>query len=228
MAANWFARSLWSHGRLIFLSRIVSPSIRPRCVRSIARWIESDRQKGLQHSPREGLVVTPRRRATDAVGQNAQLLHKWKVLPARAEIAIRRVKVVAGNVGTQPRTPANNGDNMERAPRRATNADDRRLAHTANFSQLLSLKTCICLRDCQARRMSSNCGRQNTFLWCPFSTTKTSETPSSAQTSNSCEQQHSPIKHSGIHRWKGPYLASIGREQRGMCANCRETTDDTD
>ena len=31
-------------------------------------------------------------RATDAVGTDAQLLRKWKVLPARAEIAIRRVK----------------------------------------------------------------------------------------------------------------------------------------
>ena len=104
-------------------------------------------------------------------------------------------KAVAGNDGAQSRTPADNGGNMGTAPRRATERCHQKVSwrKQQTLSQSLSLKTCMCLQDCRARRISSN------FLWCPFSTTKTSETPSSVKTSNSCEQQYSPNKHSGIH-----------------------------
>ena len=40
---------------------------------------------------------------------------------------------------------------------------------------------------------------QNIMLWGPFSMMKTSETPSSAQISNSREQHNSPIKHCATH-----------------------------
>ena len=44
------------------------------------------------HSPRERHMTTLRRRATDAVGQTPSSSTRCQVLPARAEIAIRRVK----------------------------------------------------------------------------------------------------------------------------------------
>ena len=130
------ARSPWSHRRLIFLSRIVSASITGldayaaspgelnRIDKKIYRYLRA-LSKGKAYD----------RAATESHGRswtNAQL---WKVLPARAEIAIRRVKVVAGNDGTQPRTPADNGGNMVTAPRRATNVDIRRClsAHSKPF-----------------------------------------------------------------------------------------------
>ena len=54
---------------------------------------------------------------------NAQLLHQWKVLPARAE--------VAGNDGAQARTPADNSGNLETASRQTLTAEGF-LAPTAN------------------------------------------------------------------------------------------------
>ena len=69
------------------------------------------------------------RAATERHGRswtNAQFLHKWKVLPARADIRNQESEVVAGNDGAQPHTLADNGGNMGTAPRRATNTDDRR------------------------------------------------------------------------------------------------------
>ena len=103
MAANWSAlRSIWfarsprGHKRLIFLSRIVSASITgldayaawpgdlSRIDKKICRYLRA-LSKGKAHD----------HAATESHGRswtNAQLLHKWKVLPARAEIAIRRVK----------------------------------------------------------------------------------------------------------------------------------------
>ena len=103
MAANWsalrgfwFARSPWSHRRLIFLSRIVSASISgldahaasPGELHRIDKricWYLRALSKGKAHD----------HAATESHGRswtNAQLFHKWKVLPARAEIAFRRVE----------------------------------------------------------------------------------------------------------------------------------------
>ena len=103
MAANWsalrgfwFVRSPWSHRHLIFLSRIVSASITGidayaaspgelnRLDKNICKYLRA-LSKGRAYDSS----------ATESHGRswtNAQLLHKWKVLPARAEIAIRRVK----------------------------------------------------------------------------------------------------------------------------------------
>ena len=99
---------------------------------------------------------------------------------------------MASNDGAQPRTPADNGGNVVTASRRGTNIDGRRLRST--YSEPIRLKTCICSRDCPARRISLNFGRQSTFLWCPSSMTKTSDTPLNARISNSCDQC-SPIRH---------------------------------
>ena len=77
MAANWwalrdfwFARSPWSHKRLIFLPRIVSAPITQH--RQV-NWIGlMKRFAGMYvHSPREWPMTTLRRRATDAVGQTS-------------------------------------------------------------------------------------------------------------------------------------------------------------
>ena len=103
MAANWsalrgiwFARSPRGHKRLIFLSLMVSASITgldayvawpgelSRIDKKICRYLRA-LSKGKAHD----------HAATESHGRswtNAQLLHKWKVLPARAEIVIRRVK----------------------------------------------------------------------------------------------------------------------------------------
>ena len=103
MAANWtalrgfwFPRSPWSHRRLIFLSRIVSASITglDACAASLGELNRLDKKtcrylRALSKGRACDIA------ATESHGRswtNAQLLHKWKVLPARAEIAIRRVK----------------------------------------------------------------------------------------------------------------------------------------
>ena len=79
-----------SHRRLIFVSRIVSASITGldayaaspgelnRIDKKVCRYLRA-LSKGKAHD----------RAATES---HSQLLQKWKVLPARAEIAIRRVK----------------------------------------------------------------------------------------------------------------------------------------
>ena len=46
-------------------------------------------------------------------------------------------------------------------------------------------------------RISLNFGRKSNSRWCPSSTTKMSETPSSVQISNLCEQRHSQTKRYG-------------------------------
>ena len=80
----WFARLPWRHRRLIFLSRIVSASITGLDAYAACRYPRA-LSKGKAHDSA----------ATEGDGRswtNDQLLHKWEVLPARAEIAIRRVK----------------------------------------------------------------------------------------------------------------------------------------
>ena len=89
-----FGFSPWSHRRLIFLSRIVSASITGlnadaaspgelnRTDKKMCRYL-----RALSNGKAHGHA------ATESHGRswtNAQLLHKWKVFPARAEIAIRR------------------------------------------------------------------------------------------------------------------------------------------
>ena len=103
MAANWsalrgfwFAHSSWSHRRLIFLSRIVSASITGIDAYA-ASPCELNRldKKFCKYLRALSLGRTCDSAATESHGRswtNAQLFHKWKVLPARAEIAVRRVK----------------------------------------------------------------------------------------------------------------------------------------
>ena len=49
--------------------------------------------------------------------RKAELLHKSKVLLARAEVRHQKNQVVAGNDRTQPHTPPNNGGGLGTAPR---------------------------------------------------------------------------------------------------------------
>ena len=82
--------------------------------------------------------------ATESHGRswtNAQLLHKWEVLPARAEIPIRRVKWVQAMTEHNHAHLQTNGGDLGTASRRGTNIDGRGffLSSTANsFAVLLS------------------------------------------------------------------------------------------
>ena len=77
-------------------------------------------------SPRERPVTTLRRRVTGAIG---------RLLPARAEIAIRRVKWWQAVTEHNHAHLQTNGGNLATAPRRATNVDIRRClsAHSKSF-----------------------------------------------------------------------------------------------
>ena len=74
--------------------------------------------------------------ATECHGRcwtNAQLLHKWKVLPAREEMAIRRIKWWQAMTESQPRTPADNAAIPAQFPvGPQTFTSEGALAHTAN------------------------------------------------------------------------------------------------
>ena len=103
MAANWaaqrgfwFARSPWSHRRLIFMSRIGSAEIT-----GLDAYAASPGElNGLDKKVCRYLRALSKGKAYEIAANqchgsswtNAQLLHKWRVLAARAEVAIRRVK----------------------------------------------------------------------------------------------------------------------------------------
>ena len=114
---------------------------------------------------------------------NAQLLHKWEVLPARAEIPIRRVKWVQAMTEHNHAHLQTNGGDLGTASRRGTNIDGRGFFYHQQRIHSLCFcpRTYTCLRGCLARRISSNYGWKSNPRWCPSSMTKTSETPSSAQ-----------------------------------------------
>ena len=132
----WFARSPWRHIRLIFLSRFVSaattgmdayaasPSELNKLDKKTCKYLRA-LSKGKAYDSS----------ATESHGRswtNAELLHKWQVLPARAEIAGEALTLT-----------------KELCPQQRTH------------SQWLSPKTCTCLRGCLARTISSNSGRKN-------------------------------------------------------------------
>ena len=200
----WFARSPWSHRRFISLSRIVSASITGldayaaspgelnRLDKKTCRYLRA-LSKGRAYDSA----------ATESHGRswtNAQLLHKWKLLSARAQIAIRRVK------WWQAMTEHNHAHLQtmsaiwgQLAGEAQTLTAEGSLSPTANpfavaFSEDLHL-----FAGLSGTEDFSNSGRKSDSRWYPFLTTKTSESPSSAQNSNSCEQRHSPIKRSGTH-----------------------------
>ena len=125
---------------------------------------------------------------------DAQLLRRWKVLPARAESAIRRVKwwqAMTEHNHAQLQTVAAIWGQLPDGPQTLTT--EGVLVHSANsfaiaFSEDLHLFTGLSGTEDFFELWEA----KTLFLWCPFSTTKTPGTPSSAQTPNSCEQQHSP------------------------------------
>ena len=164
MAANlsalrglWFARSPWSHRRLVFWSRIVSawitgvdayaasPCELDRIDKKICRYVRAF-SKGKAYDPRcDGAPRTQLdKRPTPSQVEGVTSMSGDRSLTSQ---------VVAGNDGTQPRTPADNGGNMETSPRRTTNVDTGRCL----------LKTCTCFSDCQAHKISSNCGSETIF-----------------------------------------------------------------
>ena len=98
-------------------------------MRSIARWTESYRPKGLQVLPR---TLQRQRTGSRRDGETRTQLDKRPALPqvegatSKSGDRNQKSKVVASADGAQPRTPADSGGNMGTAPRRATNVDDRR------------------------------------------------------------------------------------------------------
>ena len=86
----WFARSPWSHRRLIFLSRIVSASITglDACSASPGELNRLDKKTC------KYLRALPKGRAYDSTASESHVRSwtKWRVLPAQAKIAIRRIK----------------------------------------------------------------------------------------------------------------------------------------
>ena len=103
LRGSWFARSPWSHRRPIFLSRFVSaamtgmdayaasPSELSKLYKKICKYLRA-LTKGKAYDSN----------AAESHGRswtNAQILQKWKVLPAS-----QKNQMVAGNDGAQPRT----------------------------------------------------------------------------------------------------------------------------
>ena len=79
------ALTLDPHTRMIFLSRTVSASVPGNHLdKKVCAYLRA-LSKGKAYNR-----ASPEKHGRS--GANAQMLHKWKVLPARAEIAIKRVK----------------------------------------------------------------------------------------------------------------------------------------
>ena len=105
----------------------------------------------MQVPPFEGQIIRQHRHGKPRT--NAQLLHERRVLPARAEVAIRRIK-------------------------RWQAMTEHNRAHLQTMAAIW-------------RHLP---GKAHTRKSSPSPMAKTSETPSSAQTSNSCERRHSRTK----------------------------------
>ena len=92
----WFARSPWSHRRLIFLSRIVSASITGlgSYAASPGELNRLDKRvcRNLRAPCKGKTYDSSTTRRHDRSSTNGHLHHKRKVLPAKAGIAIRRVR----------------------------------------------------------------------------------------------------------------------------------------
>ena len=164
--------------------------------------------------------------ATESHGRswtNAQIL-QVEALPARAEIAIRRVK------WWEAMTEHNHADMQtmaaiwETASRRGTNVDGRRffLRQQRTHLRLLSLKTCTCLRGCLTRRIFSNSGRQSNSPWYPFFDDE--------DVRHFFQRTDFKLMRTAAfsNKTRGQYLASVGREPRVTFANCQETIEEVD
>ena len=135
MAANWsalrgfwFARSPWSHRRLIFMSRIVSASITglDACAASPGELNRLD--KNLCRN----LKAHSEGRAYDSAATESRAQLDQRSAPSQVESAPRtsrdrnqKSKMGAGNDEAQPRTLADNGGDLGTASRRGTNIDGR-------------------------------------------------------------------------------------------------------
>ena len=218
----WFARSPLSHRRLIFQSRIVSASITDldelvdtticSCFRAPSKGKADDHV------------------ATESDGRswtNVQLFHKWKVLSARAEIAIRRVKLwqamtehnhahlqtmaaIWAQLPDGPQTLTSEGVLVYTTNPVAVASSEglhlfAGLSGTEDFFELWEAKTILCGVHFRRRR------RQRLL---PAHRLQTH--------ANSSFLQSNTLEHTDGKDH------TVGRKQRDVSAKCWETTDDAD